>query len=167
VGTVTRPTPQVRHAARRTGAAQRHGVPLRPRVLLRLNRCRPTEHDYTVNLASTFLYMTNCVKPLRHLATSSTKSSRWSVLIGRAGRLSTKSHLMSKWFHALCHIHKVHLYYKYNFLTRASTTPHQFWRMGLVQGSLPYERLGARGTFCNKKKNVCIVNVPARKSTLL
>jgi hypothetical protein len=36
--------------------------------------------------------MTKCVKPLRHLATSSTKSSKWSVLIGRAGRLSTKSH---------------------------------------------------------------------------
>ena len=38
-----------------------------------------------------------------HLATSSTKSSKLSVLIGRAGRLSTKSHQVSKWFHALCH----------------------------------------------------------------
>jgi hypothetical protein len=28
----------------------------------------------------------------RHLATSSTKSSKWGVLIGRAGRLGTKSH---------------------------------------------------------------------------
>jgi hypothetical protein len=36
--------------------------------------------------------MTKCVKPLRHLETISTKSSKWSVLIGRAGRLSTKSH---------------------------------------------------------------------------
>jgi len=35
--------------------------------------------------------MTKCVKPLSHLATSSTKSSKWSVLIGRAGRLRTKS----------------------------------------------------------------------------
>ena len=32
--------------------------------------------------------MTKCVKPLRHLATSSTKSSKWSVLIGRAGTKS-------------------------------------------------------------------------------
>jgi hypothetical protein len=29
--------------------------------------------------------MTQCVNPLRHLATSSTKSSKMSVLIGRAG----------------------------------------------------------------------------------
>ena len=29
--------------------------------------------------------MTKCVKPLRHLATNSTKQSKWSVLIGRAG----------------------------------------------------------------------------------
>jgi len=29
--------------------------------------------------------MTKCVKPLGHLATSSTKKSKWSVLIGRAG----------------------------------------------------------------------------------
>ena len=35
--------------------------------------------------------MTKRVKPLGHLATSSTKSSKWSVLIGRAGQLSTKS----------------------------------------------------------------------------
>jgi len=40
----------------------------------------------------TLKYMTKCVKPLRHSATSSTKSSKWSVPIGRAGRLSTKSH---------------------------------------------------------------------------
>ena len=46
--------------------------------------------------------MTKCVNPLRHLATS-TKPSKWSVLICRAGRLSTKSHQVSKWFHALCH----------------------------------------------------------------
>ena len=26
--------------------------------------------------------LTQCVKPLRHLATSSTQSSKWSVLIG-------------------------------------------------------------------------------------
>jgi hypothetical protein len=32
--------------------------------------------------------MTKCVKPLRHLATSSTKSSKCSVLIGRAGTKS-------------------------------------------------------------------------------
>ena len=32
--------------------------------------------------------MTKCVKPLRRLATSSTKSSKWSVLIGRAGTKS-------------------------------------------------------------------------------
>jgi len=32
--------------------------------------------------------MTKCVKPLRHLATSSTQSSKWSVLIGRAGAKS-------------------------------------------------------------------------------
>jgi len=47
--------------------------------------------------------MTKCVKPLGHLATSSTKSSKWSVLIGLAGRLSTKSQQVSKWFGALCH----------------------------------------------------------------
>ena len=33
-----------------------------------------------------------CVKPLRHLATSSTQSSKWSILIGRVGRRSTKSY---------------------------------------------------------------------------
>ena len=32
--------------------------------------------------------MTKCVKPLRHLATSKTKSSKWSVLIGQAGTKS-------------------------------------------------------------------------------
>jgi hypothetical protein len=32
--------------------------------------------------------MTKCVNPLRHLATSSTESSEWSVLIGRAGTKS-------------------------------------------------------------------------------
>ena len=53
---------------------------------------------------ATQVSMTKCVKPLRCLATSSTKSSKWSVLIGRAGRLSTKSHQVSKWFHAFCHI---------------------------------------------------------------
>ena len=47
--------------------------------------------------------MSKCVKPLRHLAISSTKSSKWSVLIGLAGRLRTKSHEVSEWFHALCH----------------------------------------------------------------
>jgi len=35
-----------------------------------------------------FVSMTKCVKPLRYLATSSTKSSKWSVLIGRAGTKS-------------------------------------------------------------------------------
>ena len=33
-------------------------------------------------------YILWCVKPLRHLATSRTKSSKWSVLIGRAGTKS-------------------------------------------------------------------------------
>jgi hypothetical protein len=32
--------------------------------------------------------VTKCVKPLRHLATSSTKSFKRSVLIGRAGNMS-------------------------------------------------------------------------------
>jgi uroporphyrinogen-III decarboxylase len=32
--------------------------------------------------------MTKCVKPLKHVATSSTESSEWSVLIGRAGTKS-------------------------------------------------------------------------------
>jgi len=32
--------------------------------------------------------MTKCVKPLRHLETSSSKSSKWSVLFGRAGTKS-------------------------------------------------------------------------------
>jgi hypothetical protein len=34
--------------------------------------------------------MTKCVKPLRHLATSRTKSSKWSVRIGRVGTKSDK-----------------------------------------------------------------------------
>jgi hypothetical protein len=33
-------------------------------------------------------FMTKCVKPLRHLATSCNKSCKWSVLIGRAGTKS-------------------------------------------------------------------------------
>ena len=33
--------------------------------------------------------MTKCAKPLTHLVRLSAKSSKWSVLIGRAGRLST------------------------------------------------------------------------------
>jgi len=48
--------------------------------------------------------MTKYGKPLRHLAASSTKSFKWSVLMGRAGRLSTKSLYVSEWFHALCRI---------------------------------------------------------------
>ncbi len=71
-------------------------TPGRPRLVSAL------EHYYMNCLQSDS--MTKCVKPLRHLATSSTKSSTWSVLIGRAGRLITKSHYVSEWFHALCHV---------------------------------------------------------------
>ena len=35
--------------------------------------------------------MTKCVKPLSDLVTVSAKSSKWTVLIGRTGRLSTQS----------------------------------------------------------------------------
>ena len=42
-------------------------------------------HRYAVSKLSG---MTTCVEPLRHLATSNTKSSKRSVLIGRAGTKS-------------------------------------------------------------------------------
>jgi hypothetical protein len=45
--------------------------------------------------------MTKCVKPLRHLATSSTKSSRSTNQ--NAPRISTESHQVSEWFRALSH----------------------------------------------------------------
>ena len=38
------------------------------------------------------LNMPKCMKPIRHIATSSTRSFKWSVLIGRAGRPSNESH---------------------------------------------------------------------------
>jgi hypothetical protein len=57
----------------------------------------------TLPTTSSSAFMTKCEKPFRHLATSSTKSSKWSVLIGRAGRLSTKSHWVSNWIHVLRH----------------------------------------------------------------
>ena len=33
------------------------------------------------------------------------------MLIGRAGRLSNKSHQVSNWFHALCHSNPGHLFW--------------------------------------------------------
>ena len=46
----------------------------------------PGEKGFGEELCKTYECMTNCKKPLRHFtATSSTKSSKWSVLIGRAG----------------------------------------------------------------------------------
>jgi len=48
------------------------------------NTVVPTGKSY-LYLRST---MKKCVKPVRHLATSCTKSSKWSGLIGRAGTKS-------------------------------------------------------------------------------
>jgi hypothetical protein len=56
--------------------------------------------SYGGDIELCWLTMTKCLKSHKHLATSSTKSP--NVLIDRAGRLSTKSHSVSKWFHALC-----------------------------------------------------------------
>jgi hypothetical protein len=44
----------------------------------------PPPH-HAIAITSLFARMTQCVKPLRHLATSSTQWSKWSVLMGRAG----------------------------------------------------------------------------------
>jgi len=75
-------------------------------VFDRVNLHRPTRRHMTNHLAYTWRWglrscnspagrarysgMTICVKPLGHLATSSTKSSKWSVLIGRAGTSLTQ-----------------------------------------------------------------------------
>jgi hypothetical protein len=76
--------------------------------------------------------MTKCGKPLKHLATSSTKSSKWSALIGRAGRLSTKSHSVSEWFHALCLMKLSPLHPVLSMFCRQLTMPDPFRSTGLV-----------------------------------
>ena len=42
--------------------------------------------------------MTKRVKPLSDLVTLSAKSSKWTVLIGGTGRLSTQSDQVAMWF---------------------------------------------------------------------
>jgi hypothetical protein len=54
------------------------------RVPVRMPGASLEQAEASLSLSS----MTKCVKPLRHLATSSTKSSKWSVMIGRAGTRS-------------------------------------------------------------------------------